>query len=790
MRHILQWAFALTVLGSTLTLAAVPTTLNDFLLPGSQPTQSGQLETPDKCDNCHGGYDPAVEMAFNWRGSMMAQAARDPLYFACLAIANQDAPESGDLCIRCHSPAGWLEGRSIPTDGSALNLNDRQGVQCDFCHKFVKPTPIGTNPYPADASYTAGTYPRDQIYLGNIDPIPTHSANGMYVVDSDNSKRGPYTDPNAKHQFFYSPFHRAAALCGTCHDVSNPVYMKVADRDYVPNTFDQPSPSFDPYTMFPIERTFSEWLMSDYNTPAGVYAPQFGGNKPHVSTCQDCHMKDVTGVGCNKAGTPTRTDLPFHDMTGGNTFMPDIVAAVFPAEVNTAALDAGEARARGMLQKAASMALSATSGAGIHDLRVRITNETGHKLPSGYPEGRRIWINVRAFDITGLLVYESGAYDPASAVLSHDAHAKIYEIHPGISYSASPILGLPPGKSFHFVVNDTIWSDNRIPPRGFTNADFEMIQSPVVGYAYPDGQYWDDTHYPVPGIARTIIATLYYQTTSKEYVEFLRDENRSNDWGDSLYNLWAAHGKSAPVLMVSDTLLVVPTAGDTDGDGIPDVTDNCPTVPNPAQLNADGDAYGAACDCDDASAQVYPGASELCNGIDDNCDGLIDSNAVNAPTWYADADNDTCGNLAITKLQCTQPTGYVANSSDCNDGNAQVHPGAPELCNGIDDNCNDVTDESCECVCACHADPVCDTIIVNVLDVVSVVNEAFRGAVAITDPTPCAYSPSDVDCSGLISVLDVVRIVNVAFRGNNPATEFCSPCPPATETRAGSGLTD
>lgn len=69
----------------------------------------------------------------------MSQAACDPLFYACLAIAEQDAPGSSDLCIRCHTPQGWLEGRSVPTDGSALNVSDREGVTCDFCHKMVKP---------------------------------------------------------------------------------------------------------------------------------------------------------------------------------------------------------------------------------------------------------------------------------------------------------------------------------------------------------------------------------------------------------------------------------------------------------------------------------------------------------------------------------------------------------------------------------------------------------------------------------------------------------------------------
>ena len=55
-----------------------------------------------------------------------------------------------------------------------------------------------------------------------------------------------------------------------------------------------------------------------------------------------------------------------------------------------------------------------------------------------------------------------------------------------------------PGESFHFVLNDLVVKDNRIPPRGFTNANFDSIQSPVVDYAYNDGQYWDHTNYTLP----------------------------------------------------------------------------------------------------------------------------------------------------------------------------------------------------------------------------------------------------------------------------------------------------
>ncbi|WP_320167936.1 T9SS type A sorting domain-containing protein [Mangrovibacterium marinum] len=524
-------------------VAAISTTLDDFFMPGSQPGDSGNIEHPNKCDNCHGGYDQAVEPAFNWRGSMMAQAARDPLFYACLAIAEQDAPGSGDLCIRCHAPDGWLAGRSTPTDGSALNNNDREGVQCDFCHKLVKPTPLGTNPFPGDPDYTTSTYPSDQEYLGTITMIPLQSGNGMYVAHSANAKRGPFVDAAAKHQMLYSPFHSQSDLCGSCHDVSSPAF-DAAGNPALGGLAVKTASDFGTYNMLPVERTFSEWKMSAFNTAEGVPSDVFGGNKTDVSTCQDCHLPDVSGYGANKRGIPFRNDLPLHDMTGGNTFIPDLVAQLYPDEINPAALDAGKQRALFMLQNAASMELAVTGTTAT----VKVTNNTGHKLPSGYPEGRRMWINLQAYDATGALLYESGAYDSQTAVLEKEG-TKIYEIKLGISDELSGLVGLPPGESFHFVLNNQVEKDNRIPPLGFTNANFEAIGSPVVAYTYPDGQNWDNTSYSFPTTPTYVKAQLLYQTVSKEYVEFLQAENTTNDAGNMLYRLWDANGRSAPVVM-------------------------------------------------------------------------------------------------------------------------------------------------------------------------------------------------------------------------------------------------
>jgi PKD repeat protein len=219
-----------------------------------------------------------------------------------------------------------------------------------------------------------------------------------------------------------------------------------------------------------------------------------------------------------------------------------------------------------MLSKAATVNIAVDEpvpGEG-YAATVRVYNETGHKLPSGYPEGRRIWLNIKAYDASGILVREYGYYDPNNDTLAHNT--KIYEIKPGISDALAPVLGLDPGPSFHFAVNNEIFSDNRIPPRGFTNANFEAIQSPPINYAYADGQYWDDTRFDLPATASQVVATLYYQTTTKEYVEFLRDENVTNHWGNTLYDLWLANGKSAPVAMNVETYNI-------GGGGLPPVAD-------------------------------------------------------------------------------------------------------------------------------------------------------------------------------------------------------------------------
>jgi len=151
------------------------------------------------------------------------------------------------------------------------------------------------------------------------------------------------------------------------------------------------------------------------------------------------------------------------------------------------------------------------------------------------------------------LLGESGDYNPTNSVLTSDVEAKIYAGHPGIETILASALGLLPGPSLHFVLNNQTYEDNRIPPRGFTNPNYAAFGGAPVGHHYYDGQYWDDTLYPLPAGATRAEVRLYYQSTSKAVVEFLRDENRTNTKGQEMYDLWNNNGKCPPTLISEAT---------------------------------------------------------------------------------------------------------------------------------------------------------------------------------------------------------------------------------------------
>ncbi len=248
---------------------------------------------------------------------------------------------------------------------------------------------------------------------------------------------------------------------------------------------------------------------------------------------------------CNTTGC-----LPAHVLAGGNSWVPEIIQdprwRLAPPAYETKALEATAAAARSMLQRAATLEIDLDDDGGQKVVTVRVINETGHKLPTGYPEGRRLWVNLRAYDAADKLIYESGAYDPTTGVLTKDAAIKIYEVEQGLTPELAALVGLDAGPTFHFALNNTTYKDNRIPPRGYTVAAFDRPGLRPVGATYQDGQFWDDSEYTVPANTERVVATLYYQLSSGEYIQFLGEKGGAD--GATLAEIWE-DSKSPPEMV-------------------------------------------------------------------------------------------------------------------------------------------------------------------------------------------------------------------------------------------------
>ncbi len=527
----------------------LPTTVNDFFMPGTQElTLNVDLAGGDSCSTCHGNYDDAIEPYSNWAASMMGQAARDPMWYAALAIANQDAAFVGDYCIRCHSPNAWLDGKSQPTDASAFDLfnGDFDGVGCHFCHRMVDPIYEPENP--AD----------DQGILSALTtPVPTDPHTAHFVVDPDDNRRGPFDlGPSfGYHEWRQSPFHRDSAMCGTCHDVGNPAFSRQADGSYKLNASDAQHPTHERADYFPEQRTYSEWLGSQFAKEEIEMGGLFGGNKTAVSSCQDCHMPDASGQAAGPIwGAQFRDDLPLHQFNGANTWVLRAIRGLYPdwqTGLTPSTVDASINRTKQMLQNAAELEAFVRN----NRLVVRVINNSGHKLPTGYTEGRRMWLNVRYLDGGGQVLAERGRYNLNTADLVTN-NTTVWEAEFGLDEYMAGVTGLPAGKSFHLALVNTILKDNRIPPRGFEDSSYAANGSFVVGEHYFDEQFWHDSDFGIPAGTASIEVGLYYQTTSKEYVEFLRDTNTTDNAGDVAYRAWEAYGRSEPFLMQSVTLPV------------------------------------------------------------------------------------------------------------------------------------------------------------------------------------------------------------------------------------------
>lgn len=603
---------------------------DDVLLrmPGTQLWQGVALEGPHRCLNCHGGYDEAVEPGFNWKGSMMAQSARDPIFWASMTVAGQDSifalgnPNAQDLCQRCHFPEGWLGGHSEPPNASSMMGSDFDGIHCDFCHVMWDPffeTTFGpresddpeywdeaTSLSPERAAVTAEEdaslleamtfFNGSPFFSGNVPFSATYTENtgGQYFISSRSQKRGGFADARGPHGILYSRYHKSKHYCASCHDVSNPALANLGQDGSEPLT----SEVIPAYAYFHVERSWSEFASSAYGRPGGAATnpelrEQGLAQVTWVTTCQDCHMPDVVAAGARGERAPIRPDEseehphsghPLHDLTGGNIWVTHILASLDPAgpvhdpenarildrgtealtldldagetpRLNGAALEAGSDRSRRQLRMAATLKDPSYDPA-TGRLAFTVLNNTGHKVPSGFPEGRRAFVNIRAY-AGGALIHEVNPYDDTVGTLKGDPfyptappldadEAYVGEIVYEARYQ-SDLTG--EHDSFHLVMATGRSKDNRLPPKGFDVVEAaKRLADPVWEGASAPGFFtteelaggYDAVELQIVPGAERVEVRLYYQGTTREYIEFLRDEingvqNLTLPGGDATY---------------------------------------------------------------------------------------------------------------------------------------------------------------------------------------------------------------------------------------------------------------
>ena len=390
------------------------------------------------CSLCHTRLPVEREDSFLgpsalWPGSMMANSARDPYWRAKVRSETSANPKLAavieDTCLRCHAPMQQYDRRSAGERLALKELNPigEQGVGCTVCHQ-ITPRALGTK-----ASFEAG-----------------------FTIADDRQVYGPHTGPFSHPMEMHSGYTPAegqhileSSLCGTCHTVITPT-VDVAGN--VVGEFVEQAP-------------YLEWLVSDY--------PSAG------QSCQSCHLpvlEDSRGreipayIAHNPMGwpfPPTQPRTPFgqHYLAGGNTQVLRMLRELFPDEAPQIARQI--ANTNEQLAGALSLELEAEHREGRIELDVTVLNNTGHKLPTGYPS-RRIWLRVLVTDKDGQPIFESGS----QASLSSDGspvephRSRIHKPEQVMIYEAE--LGDTTGTPTTSLLRAATYiKDNRLLPVGF-----------------------------------------------------------------------------------------------------------------------------------------------------------------------------------------------------------------------------------------------------------------------------------------------------------------------------------
>ena len=523
---------------------------NSVLMPGRSRQQSfaggplAYFTEPDfvgssRCAVCHTDLKDSqgndMSITNHWRSTMMANAAKDPLWQAKVASEVFRNPAIKDViekkCVTCHMPMAWTQQNALSKvyqadqggvfagflkDSSQLHAAAMDGVSCSLCHQIEDKNLGEKAGFSGKFSIDTKTEPPNRLLFG------------------------PYRDPlrgTMQTSLGFDPVFGAqtndSALCATCHTLFTP-YLD--SNGMVAGEF-------------PEQVAYLEWLNSSYAEQSGK-RHEIGETAGTTRLCQECHMPHSPAGGVIIAKYAPRAAKPKdhfsqHHFVGGNVFMLNVLAdnaAKLDLSVSTATLEATRERTIRQLQgKTANIAIH--SVALILDgltATVRVENQAGHKFPTGFPS-RRAWICFSVLDKAGNPVFKSGKALADGRISGNDSDqsSAAFEPHYELITKTNQV------QIYEAVMRDTdnrltytllraasYAKDNRLLPRGFDKNKADAAIA-VYGDARQDQNFIggsDEVVYQVKldkaNGPYSVKAELYYSSISAAFMQDLAADDR------------------------------------------------------------------------------------------------------------------------------------------------------------------------------------------------------------------------------------------------------------------------
>ncbi|MBK9761691.1 MAG: T9SS type A sorting domain-containing protein [Flavobacteriales bacterium] len=507
--------------------------------------------TAGRCSGCHGhdtlglamvnesGTD--VNVADDWRSTMMANSARDPFFLAkaehevLVNPGHQVAIEN--KCLSCHAPLGMHEERLLDHPPFTLAMLDtsvmgQEGVSCLACHQQIPDS--------------AGRFFSGELHFG---PEPANAGALVY---------GPYADDeinSAIMEFFvgfkpgYGEHIQDGRVCAGCHSL----ITETLDLD-----------GNETGGEFIEQATWHEWKNSNYTTDANT-------------TCRGCHMpriEDPIILASEYAFLQGHSPFGLHHLAGGNTMMLRLMKAnrqQLGIPATDTQFDSTIARSIRQLHSSVDLSLSITGRtADTAFIEARLINLAGHKFPSGYPSRRAI-VQVIATNEAGDTLFQSGRWDGTNEVFGHDTG---YEPHYDVITQADQV------QLYELVMGDvngnvttvleraaTAIKDNRLVPQGFSTSHSAYDTTRIEGVPASDldfnhdalgteGNGGDIVHYHIAlnGYSGDlhVQARVYYQPVPPLWnAEMFSNHSAAIDTFRTMY----AEADGTPELVAIDSLL-------------------------------------------------------------------------------------------------------------------------------------------------------------------------------------------------------------------------------------------